>query len=390
MIRPLVLALLLGLTACSAAPDAPSGASSATAPAEQEKAKAALTVTPASGEGISPAGPFQVAVTGGSLTAVALTGADNRVVKGELTADRWVATEDLGYDKVYSWSGSAKGQDGAEVPVSGSFRTVKPSKLISAKLNVGDNQTYGVAMPLKVTFSAPVQDKASVQKAMTVRASVPTEGAWAWLSDTEAHWRPKEYWKPSTEVFLDVNVHGVPFGGGAFGKSDVHAQFKIADRALVAKANTQTKRFEIYRDGVLLHDFPASYGMEDDPRAVSRSGIHVVQQKEASRLMTNRTFNYENIPVTWAVLISQNGEFVHENNGTVAKQGKENVSHGCANLSGPNAKTFYDLTMVGDPVEVTGSTIQLGAADPSGVAPGDYWEWTIDWATWTSKSAATP
>ncbi|MGW6449359.1 L,D-transpeptidase [Lentzea sp. NPDC055074] len=370
------------MTACGAATDGASGTGSpTTAPAGQAKAKGVLTVTPSTGEGVSPAGPFEVGMTGGALTAVALTGADGRVVKGELTAGRWVATEDLGYDKAYTWSGSGKGEDGAEVPVSGSFRTVKPQRLTSAKLNVGDNQTYGVAMPLKVTFSAPVQDKASVQKSMTVKTSVPTEGAWAWLSDTEAHWRPKEYWRPNTEVFLDVAVYGVPFGGGAYGKSDVHAQFKIADRALVAKANTQTKRFEIYRDGVLLHDLPASYGKESDPGRVTRSGIHVVQQKEAARRMKSTTYNYD-VPVTWAVLISQNGEFVHENDKTIPQQGNENVSHGCANLSGPNARIFYDLTMIGDPVEVVGSSVQLGPADR------DYWDWTLDWAAWTAKSAA--
>ncbi|MEU0877834.1 Ig-like domain-containing protein [Lentzea sp. NPDC005914] len=375
------------MTACSAAPDAPS---SPTAPAVENKAKAAVTVTPAEGEGVSPAGPFQVGVTGGSLTAVALTGADNRVVKGELTAGRWVATEDLGYDKVYTWSGSAKGEDGVDVPVSGSFRTIKPQRVVAASMNVGDHETYGVAMPVKVTFSSPVQDKASAQKAMTVKTSVPTEGAWAWLSDTEAHWRPREYWKPNTEVSVDVDVYGVPFGGGSFGAEDVHAQFKIADRALVAKANTQTHRFEIYRDGVLLHDLPASYGMESDKRAETRNGIHVVQQKESSRKMSNPTFGYKDVPVTWAVLISQNGEFVHENNGTVSAQGNRNVSHGCANLSGANAKIFFDLTMIGDPVEVVGSSVPLGLGDPMGPAAGDYWDWTLDWAAWTAKSAATP
>jgi lipoprotein-anchoring transpeptidase ErfK/SrfK len=368
------------LTACTAAPDA--GPSQA-APVAKEKAKAALTVTPSSGEGISPAGPFQVGVTGGSLTAVALTGADGRAVKGELAADRWVATEDLGYDKAYTWSGSAKGEDGADVPVSGSFRTIKPQRLTSAKMNVGDHKTYGVAMPVKVTFSAPVADKAAVQKAMTVKTSVPTEGAWAWLSDTEAHWRPREYWKPNTEVSVDADIYGVPFGGGAFGAEDVHVQFKIADRALVAKANTQTKRFEIYRDGVKLNDFPASYGLESDKRRVTRSGTHVVQQKEAERPMVSDIFGY-NVRVTWAVLISQNGEFVHENDDTIANQGKENVSHGCANLSGTDAKIFYDLTMIGDPVEVVGSSIPLQASD------GDYYDWAFDWAAWTAKSAATP
>lgn len=379
MFRPLTLAVLLGLTACSAAPDAP------TSPATQvveNKAKAALTVTPASGEAISPAGPFQVGVTGGSLTNVALTGANGKVVKGELTADRWVATEDLGYDKTYTWSGSAKGEDGAEVPVSGSFRTLKPQRLTSASTNVGDNQTYGVAMPIKVTFSSPVQDKASVQKAMTVTTSTPTEGAWAWLSDTEAHWRPREYWKPNTEVSLDANVYGVPFGGGAYGASDLHVRFKIADRALVVKADTKSHRFVIYRDGVQLYDFPASYGLESVRDRVTRSGTHVVMQKEASRTMTNRKFGYENVPVTWAVLISDNGEFVHEYARSIPSQGKENVSHGCANLSPANAKTFFDLTMIGDPVEVVNSSVHL-SEEPQ----FDYHDWALDWATWTSKSA---
>lgn len=122
---------------------------------------------------------------------------------------------------------------------------------------------------------------------------------------------------------------------------------------------------------------------------VSRSGIHVVQQKEAQRRMRSTVFNYD-VPVKWAVLISQNGEFVHENNDTIPQQGVENVSHGCANLSEPNAKLFYNLTMIGDPVEVVGSTVQLGLADPMGVAAGDYWDWTLDWAAWTAKSAATP
>jgi lipoprotein-anchoring transpeptidase ErfK/SrfK len=378
VIRPLILAVLLGLTACSAAPDAPS---SPTAPVAENKAKAALTVTPASGEGISPAGPFQVGVTGGSLTNVALTSATGTVVKGELTAGKWVATEDLGYDKVYTWSGSAKGEDGAEVPVSGSFRTLKPQRLTNVESNVGDHETYGIAMPIKMTFSAPVQDRAAAQKAMTVTTSVPTEGAWAWLSDTEAHWRPREYWKPNTEVSVDVNVYGVSFGGGAYGANDLHVQFKIADRALVAKANTQTHRFEIYRDNVLLHNFPASYGKANEAMSTTRSGTHVVMAKEARKLMSSDYFNYRNILVTWAVQISANGEFVHENNGTVSSQGRENVSHGCANLSGPNAKVFYDLTMAGDPVEVVGSSIQLEASD------GDYYDWAFDWAAWTAKSA---
>ncbi|MEQ0804922.1 hypothetical protein ABLN64_05685, partial [Mycobacterium tuberculosis] len=37
-----------------------------------------------------------------------------------------------------------------------------------------------------------------------------------------------------------------------------------------------------------------------------------------------------------------------------------------------------------DPVEVTGSSIQLSYAD------GDIWDWAVDWDTWVSMSALPP
>ena len=37
--------------------------------------------------------------------------------------------------------------------------------------------------------------------------------------------------------------------------------------------------------------------------------------------------------------------------------------------------------MYGDPVEVTGTSIQLSYTD------GDIWDWTVDWSEWKSMSA---
>ncbi|HYS34629.1 MAG TPA: L,D-transpeptidase, partial [Pseudonocardiaceae bacterium] len=82
-----------------------------------------------------------------------------------------------------------------------------------------------------------------------------------------------------------------------------------------------------------------------------------------------------------AVRISNNGEFIHAAPWSVAQQGRVNVSHGCVNLSNANAIAYYNNVLVGDPVEITGSAIQLGAAD------GDYYDWTLTWAQWQAKSA---
>jgi hypothetical protein len=83
----------------------------------------------------------------------------------------------------------------------------------------------------------------------------------------------------------------------------------------------------------------------------------------------------------WAVRISDNGEFIHANPASSYAWGKRNVTHGCVNLSTANARAYFDMAMYGDPVEVTGSSVQLSAAD------GDVWDWAVPWAEWKAMSA---
>ncbi len=344
----------------------------------------AVRTTPAGGtENVSPAGPFKVEVTEGKLASVALTNAEGEQVAGTPAADgtSWVAGEPLGYGKSYTWTGTAIGNDGAEAPITGAFTTVTPARQISGSTNVGDDQTYGIAMPVAIEFSGPVADKASVQKALKVETSVPTEGAWAWLSDTEVHWRPKAYWTPGTTVKVHAGLYGVPHGDGAYGSQDVSVRFTIG-RALVATADTQAHRFVVTKDGQQLFDFPASYGLESDPGRVSRSGIHVVISKSEEVSMTNPQYDYENVKVPWGVQISYNGEYVHGYEGSRYAQGNENVSHGCANLAPENAKLYFDEVIPGDPVNVVGSSVALSEEDRT------YYDWTLDWNAWLAKSAS--
>ena len=97
--------------------------------------------------------------------------------------------------------------------------------------------------------------------------------------------------------------------------------------------------------------------------------------------MSNPKYGYTNILENWAVRISNNGEFIHANPNTVGDQGNTNVSHGCVNLSTANAKAYYDSALYGDPVDVTGTNVQLSAAD------GDLFDWTVSWSEWQALSA---
>ncbi|HEY0450411.1 L,D-transpeptidase [Actinophytocola sp.] len=392
--RSLGLALLaagvvatLGLTACSSAGrDGRSDSGSAGSPKVQAAPKPAakIALQPAAGaQNVSPVAPVAVTVADGTIEALTLTNPTGKQVKGTLAADKtsWTVAEPLGYAKTYTWAGTALGADGEQTQIAGAFTTVTPGSLIGTSINTGDGKTYGVAMPIAVTFDGPVTDKAAAQRAMTVQTSVPVEGAWAWLDDRRAHWRPKAYWPAGTQVTVNLKLYGVPYGEGSYGNDDLTSHFTIG-RNQVVRANTQTHRLQVFRDGKLIQDFPASMGLESDPGRVTNSGTHVVMSKHESYSMSNPKYDYFDVVVPWAVRISNNGEFVHGYGPSVWAQGKQNVSHGCVNLSPANARTYFDSALVGDPVEVSGSNKQLDAAD------GDYYDWALPWDQWIAMSAA--
>jgi lipoprotein-anchoring transpeptidase ErfK/SrfK len=379
---------MLGVAACSSgtagAAQSPQHSTSGKPTVQAApKPAAKIALRPAAGaKNVRPKAPVKITVSDGTIQSVALTNPTGKKVIGTLSADHtsWTVGEPLGFSKTYTWSGRALGADGASKPIAGAFTTATPNGLTGASINTGDGKTYGVAMPIAVTFDSPVADKAAAEKAMLVQTSVPVQGAWAWLDAQTAHWRPKVYWPAGTQVDVKLNLYAVPFGDGVFGANDLTSHFTIG-RSQVVKANTKTHRVLIYRGGKLIQNFPASMGLDSDPGRVTNSGTHVVMAKASTYKMSNPRYKYFNVEVPWAVRISNNGEFIHGYGPSIWAQGNTNVSHGCVNLSPDNAKTYFDEAMIGDPVEVTGSTKQLDPTD------GDYYDWAISWPNWLAKSA---
>jgi lipoprotein-anchoring transpeptidase ErfK/SrfK len=377
----LLVLVVVVLTACSRGP---AGSPSAGAP---PRPKAHVSILPGDkAANVSPTLPVSVRVTGGVLLQVALTNPDGKAVAGTLSADRrsWTSTEPLGYGRTYTWSGTAAGSDHLTVPVTGTFTTVKPKEQLHATLNIADGDTVGIAAPIILQFDDHVSDKAAVERALQVQTSVPTEGSWAWLPDdnggSRAHYRPRDYWQPGTKVSVTAKLYGVALGDGSYGMEDISTQFTIG-RAQIVKADVNSHRMIVIRDGQEVMNFPASYGLSSDPNRNTTSGIHVVMNKAQTVLMSNRAYGYVNIPEHWAVRISNNGEFIHANPETTGVQGSSNVTHGCVNLSTADAREYYDSAIFGDPVEVTNSPTPLTAAD------GDIYDWTVPWNSWLAMSA---
>ncbi len=385
-VRRVLLAVVVGVLALASGCSG-GGPGSAGADTTQAPPPVAVVYAPtANATDVTPKTPVSVSVPDGRLAGVALTPAGGgKPVPGTLSPDgkRWSTSGPLDLATTYTWSGTATAADGHSSPLDGTLRTIAPEEQVEATLNIGDGRTVGIAAPIAIQFDGHVADRAAAEKALTVQTSQPTEGSWAWLPDQDGgsrvHWRPKEYWDPGTEVTVAADLLGVDLGGGAFGREDVSSHFTIG-RSQIVKADVNSFRMVVIRDGKQVMDVPASYGVDADPNRTTRSGIHVVTEKFTDKRMVSRQYDYDAVE-QWAVRMSNNGEFIHANPKSAAAQGSSNVTHGCVNLSIGDAKAYYDTAMYGDPVEVTGTPIQLSARD------GDVYDWTVPWSTWKAQSA---
>ena len=393
-------------TVVSGAPDSSGGTASATqgssagsdqsappatttgtpSPTPEPEPVAEVSAEPAFGtKGLSPAAPIEVKVSDGTIEDLTMTNPEGKVVKGEISegGSTWKLGEVLGYDKSYTVTGSAVGSDGKSVAIKGSYSTVKPTTSVRTTISPGDGKVVGVAAPVIVTFGVEPTDRAAIEKLVSITTEPEVEGAWAWIQHDGGDWgldyRPKEYWPSGTKVHVEAKVYGFEFAKGAYGVEDLSSDFTIG-RNQVVVADVNSHELVVEQDGIVVATYPASYGRGTDADTTTRSGIHVVNEKFDKKLMSNPKYGYVNVLERFAVRISNNGEFIHANPDTVGAQGSTNVSHGCVNLSLADAEAYYESAIYGDPVEVTGTAIQLEASD------GDVFDWAVPWDVWVTLS----
>ena len=381
-----------GVTAPAASGSAPaSSAAASSAPVSSAAASSAIALpvvkvssAPAFGtKTLAPADPVKITATQGKITKLTVTSPSGKVLKGAISADgtSWTLGEVLGYSKSYKVAGTATGTDGKVVPISGSYTTVTPKTKVRTTISPGDGKVVGVATSVIVSFSVKPADGDAIAKNISITTTPKVAGAWVWIQHDDGLWaldfRTKSYWPENTKVHVSAKVYGLKFGNGLYGGDDVTSDFTIG-RNQVVKADVNSHDLLVFQDGKQVAAYPASYGKGDTPDKITRSGIHVVNDMFPTKLMSNPKYGYTNVLEKWAVRISDNGEFIHANPNTVGDQGNTNVSHGCVNLSLASAEAYYKSALLGDPVEVTGTTINLSASD------GDLFDWTYSWDTWNN------
>ena len=332
---------------------------------------------------VAPDHVVTIAVTDGTIGAMAITSTAGAVT-GELSDDNttWRSTATLVPSTTYAVDGTTVDVLGGTAHVSWQFTTGKPANVFRAVLSPGDDKVVGVGMPVIVKLSSavpPAQHAGFVAKLKVTTVPVVV-GAWHWFSNTELHWRPKDYWPAGTKISVDAKIAGYTPGDGSFGVKDVNISYAIGD-SHISTVDVNAHTMSVVSNGAVVKTIPVSTGRDQYP---THSGVHLASEKANPKTMDSSTVGiprdgpggyYESVP--FSVRISNSGEFVHAAPWSVDSQGRANVSHGCVNASTADAQWFYDFSQTGDVVEVVGSGEQLQPTNGIG-------DWQIPWAQWAN------
>ncbi len=346
----------------------------------------AILTSPVHGQDEVPFGKPVVRVKEGRISDVEVRSATTGdEVGGELTRGgrAWEPdSSDMEFGTDYEFTATAVDRRGQATSLTGEFTTFTPSQELTMWTNVDDGSTYGVGMPIEVTFNEPVANRASVEERLVVTSNAETEivGSWSWDSDTSVSYRPKEYWPANTKVRLDARLKGVHAGNDVYGLQDASRKIKIGP-ANIMLVDAEDHDMTFKRNGRLIRTFPVSTGKPGDE---TRSGIKVIMSKERNVIFTADVAEsdpeYYRIPIETAMRITWSGEYLHSAPWSVGDQGNRNVSHGCVNLSPADSEWLMQNVNIGDVVEVVNSGREQDLGNGITV-------WNESWKDWTAGSA---
>lgn len=347
---------------------------------------ASITARPSGTTPVKPGEPIIVTAVGGHLADVDVLGPKGPL-PGTLSDDgtRWQAdVRSLRYNSTYRVQATAIDARGVETTSTNEFSTIAPSKFFTGEVvSPAAGSTVGVGMPVVVSFDRPIKNRADVERALIVRTPTAIEGAWAWRDGTTVEFRPKSYWPGNIPVEVVANFQGLESSGDIYGKGGLESSFKIGP-SMVTKVDAATHEAQVLRDGAVIRTIPITTGKQGFE---TRSGTKVIVSKERTRIMDAATGGtdrgdpeYYRLTVEYAMRVTYSGEFVHAAPWSVGSQGRANVSHGCIGMSTSNAQWLYDQTLVGDVVEVTGTSSAQNLGNGITV-------WNESWPQWLARSA---
>ena len=298
-----------------------------------------------------------------------------------LTARAGTSTAaNLDVSQSYTVTAASTAPDGEKITKTSTFRTLTPSQTFTISIFEGYKVSYGVGMPVILTFGQPITNKAAVERSLELTTSKPVVGAWYWDGDQRLYFRPRDYWPAYATVSLTGHLNGVEGAKGVYGARNLTQTFDIG-RSLIAVASTTIHKTQIYLNGKLAYQWPISTGRASLP---TPDGTYLsVEKANPVRMVgggpAGSAGHYDEL-VDYAVRFTYSGDYYHSAPWSVVNQGTSNVSHGCVNLPPVAAQTYYDMSIPGDPITVT--------ASPAAGRWDDGWtQWFLSWTAYLKGSA---
>ncbi|MFF7332686.1 Ig-like domain-containing protein [Streptomyces sp. NPDC008150] len=345
-------------------------------------------------KGVRPGQRLRVEIPEGHLESVKVVrsqDAQDTTVSGRVSGDgrTWLPDDErLGLGAAYTVDAVAVDDDGRRLARHTTFTTFVPDERFIAYVTPENRSTVGTGMIVSLAFNREITDRAAVERAVRVTARPGVEIRPHWFGRSRLDFRPETYWKPGTEVTVDLRLRDVEGARGVYGLQYRTYTFTVG-RSQVSLVDAAEHTMEVRRDGNLVATVPITAGAPKNP---TYNGKMVVLEMLDVTRMNSRTVGFGgeyDIPdVPHAMRLTDTGTFLHGNYWAPTAPGRVNVSHGCVGLrdvkggsSDTPAGWFFDRSLVGDVVEVVHSKDRTVPAD-NGLGG-----WNMGWREWTAGGA---
>ncbi len=254
---------------------------------------AQVAVSPADGaREVAADTPVKVQVTGARLSEVRVTDGKGTELDGAYSPDHasWTASVPLKVGtryRVHAWSDAADGQQVEKTTGFSKKDVARSGTLEVASVTPADGEEVGIGHPIQVTFNQPVTDRATVQKALRVTATPPVEGAWYWIDDVTADYRPQAFWPANTKVELRAKLAGIDAGDGIIGGKNRNSTFSVG-RAQVIQVDVVKHQLQVLQGERVVKTYDVSTGKKNWE---TRNGTKIVMDKERNKVWTNEAID---------------------------------------------------------------------------------------------------
>ncbi|MGW7492542.1 Ig-like domain-containing protein, partial [Streptomyces sp. NPDC054786] len=249
--------------------------------------------------------------------------------------------------------------------------------------------TVGTGLIFSLAFNRPIADRAAVERAVKVSARPAVEIAAHWFGHRRLDFRPRERWRPGTEITVDLRLRGVKAGPGAYGTQRRTVHYRVG-RDQVSTIDAARHTMTVRQAGRVVAVLPVTAGDDENPTYNGKMVIlerHSVTRMDGDTVGFGREYDIPDVP--HAMRLTRSGTFLHGNYWAPPEVfGGLNTSHGCVGLKdikggGPHtpAGWFFDRSIVGDTVVVDHSPERTVAPD-NGLGG-----WNMPWELWRAGSA---